>query len=378
MIPLKVCIIGLKCFDHLARKPVPRYIGGIETQLAVLAKGLHREGCDVSVVTFDNGEPQPQVFDGVKVIKSYKTSGGIRGLRWFGRAKSLCSAMRQADADIYLQMGAGDETAVTHRGRNFQSTSARKFVFCLASNSDCEGVYGTAPSSWQSRLYRYGVRRADLVVSQTEHQRAGLKKSLGIESVVVPMAVRAPVPETIAHSAGNEVIWIGRIAAEKRFDWLLEVARNCPELRFNVVGTPNSESGYATTLLAEANKRANVTVHGRVSSAELETIYTRTSVLCSTSLIEGFPTTFLEAWSRAIPVITTFDPDGVISRNGLGAVAKTAEEIAGLVRTVPKSPAYAAMAKAARDYYHRNHSVEAASKNFSDLFLKLASHARNY
>lgn len=37
---LKVCIIGLKCYDHIAEKPVPKYLGGVETQLAVLARGL--------------------------------------------------------------------------------------------------------------------------------------------------------------------------------------------------------------------------------------------------------------------------------------------------------------------------------------------------
>src|SRR4051794_21950736 len=101
MASLKVCIIGLKCFDHLAENPVPRYIGGIETQLAVLAKGLRREGCDVSVITFDHGQPQTASFDGVDAIKSYNPSGGIRGLRWFSRARAVCLAMRHADADVY-------------------------------------------------------------------------------------------------------------------------------------------------------------------------------------------------------------------------------------------------------------------------------------
>jgi hypothetical protein len=50
---LKICIIGLKCYDHIAEKPVPQYLGGIETQMAVLAKGLRSEGCEVSLITFD-------------------------------------------------------------------------------------------------------------------------------------------------------------------------------------------------------------------------------------------------------------------------------------------------------------------------------------
>src|SRR5690242_15721739 len=96
---LKVCIIGLKCFDHIAEKPVPQYLGGIETQLAVLAKGLRRVGCEVSLITFDHGQAECQTYDGVKIFKSYSPSGGVRGVRFFSRVSRLWSAMRQADAD---------------------------------------------------------------------------------------------------------------------------------------------------------------------------------------------------------------------------------------------------------------------------------------
>jgi hypothetical protein len=139
---LKVCIVGLKCYDHLAEKPIPQYLGGIETQMAVLARGLCTEGCEVSLITFDHGQPDEEMFHGVKALKSYSPSSGIRGLRGFARAKLLWRAMRREDADIYLQMGAGSETGLVAMGCNFKSTRARKFVFCLASDVDCEGPIG--------------------------------------------------------------------------------------------------------------------------------------------------------------------------------------------------------------------------------------------
>src|ERR1051325_8218680 len=87
--PLKVCIVGLKCYDQMAGSSVLRYLGGIETQLVLLAKGLRDEGCEVSLITYDHGQKDDQVFEGVRVLKSYSPTGGIRRLRWFSRLAKL-------------------------------------------------------------------------------------------------------------------------------------------------------------------------------------------------------------------------------------------------------------------------------------------------
>ncbi len=172
---LKVCIVGLKCYDHITDKPVPQYLGGIETQLAVLAKGLKHDGCEVSLITFDHGQRDGETFSGVTVFKSYSPTGGIRGVRSFTRILNLKRAMRRADADIYVQMGAGIETGMAALGCKFKSERARLFVFCLASDVDCQGPLGAAEFGMENRLYRYGIKSAALIVSQTQKQQTNLE-----------------------------------------------------------------------------------------------------------------------------------------------------------------------------------------------------------
>jgi glycosyltransferase involved in cell wall biosynthesis len=361
---LKVCIIGLKCFDHIAEKPVPQYLGGIETQLAVLARGLRRDGCEVSLITFDHGQRDEETFDGVTVRKSYSPNGGIRGVRGFGRALSLWRAMRRADADVYVQMGAGSETGLTALG--CKRVGAR-FVFCMACDADCQGPLGARRFGAENALYRYGIKNADLIVAQTRKQQTNLEKSFGLKSSIIPMAVTEMNTAGVERRA-NSVLWVGRLMPEKRFEWLMEAARQCPDMEFHVAGTPNQPSGYAAQLLSTAGSIPNVRAHGRLSRAELNQLFQSCGLLCCTSMLEGFPTTFLEAWSCGLPVVTTFDPDGIVARQGLGRVVSTVEELVAQLRLLPNSEACADMARAAKNYFAGNYGIETVSRQFHRAF----------
>src|SRR5262249_9795948 len=155
--------------------------------------------------------------------------------------------------------------------------------------------------------------RADLILAQTVEQREKLRAAVGVDSQVIPMAVRPPtngLPISRDKSAPPQVMWVARILPEKRLHWLLEVARGCPKYHFNIVGTANQASQYAVDIMKEAATIPNVKVHGRLPGNELAKLYATSRILCCTSRAEGFPTTFLESWSCGMPVVTCFDPDG--------------------------------------------------------------------
>jgi glycosyltransferase involved in cell wall biosynthesis len=372
MNPLKVCIVGLKCHDHLTGVEVPRYLGGIETQLATLAKGLVREGCEVSVITFDHGQAEDERSDGVWMLKSHPPEGGIRFLRALHpRTSGLFRAMRRADAAVYLQMGAEIETGQT---AFVCSLLRRRFVFCLASDGDFGAHLHAGRWGLEGKGYRFGLRRADQIIAQTETQRRGLRLATGLDSSIIPMAIMPP-SATVSASTGHRphVLWVGRIIASKRLDRLLEAARKCPDTVFDIVGTPNQESGHATALMREASQLSNVVVHGRVPASTLASLYAGASLLCCTSELEGFPTTFLEAWSCGVPVVTTFDPDGIVSANGLGQVSTNLEDLINTLHVLlADGKAREPLARAARQYYKEHHSIEGVCQRFKRMLEQTA------
>ena len=66
-------------------------------------------------------------------------------------------------------------------------------------------------------------------------------------------------------------------------------------------------------MLAAAARLPNVTMPGAVRYTDSGALVRpRASIFLNTSSIEGFPNTFLQAWIRGVPVVSFFDPDGLI------------------------------------------------------------------
>ena len=121
-----------------------------------------------------------------------------------------------------------------------------------------------------------------------------------------------------------------------------------------------------------AARLPNATVHGRLSNNQLASLYQRAALLCCTSRLEGFPTSFLEAWSLGIPVVTTFDPDQIVARHGLGVVVTTQDELIAALRYLMQDKTqHEGFSGAARRYYLENHTVEIISHRFRDELEQL-------
>ena len=103
-------------------------------------------------------------------------------------------------------------------------------------------------------------------------------------------------------------------------------------------------------------------------------VYRDASALLCTSAYEGFPNTFLEAWSHGIPVVSTIDPDGLIATRGLGAVADDPKALAASIRELLASPAQWDEASArARNYFRERHTPERALPLFEQALVEAAN-----
>ncbi len=368
---LSICIVSHNGYGAITGGK-GGFVGGVERQTSLLAKWLAGRGHYVSFLTWDEGGPQEEIVDGVRVIKICRQDAGLPGLRFFHpKWCGLLSALRKADADVYYH-NCGE--CVTGQMAMWCRRNGRSLVFSVASEADCDPRLPELSSRREHWLYLHGLRRADRVIVQTLTQEAMMARNFQVAATVIPMP--APGPAEAAYQAptpaSRRVLWIGRVCRVKRPDRLVEIARACPELHFDVAG-PVYDDEFSRAAAAKARVLPNVTLYGAVSRESIPERYRSASLLCCTSDYEGFPNTFLEAWSHGLPVVSTVDPDGVIGRENLGRVASDTATLTSSIHELLDDPAaYATSSKASRQYFLKHHAMEVVMPRFEAILASLA------
>jgi glycosyltransferase involved in cell wall biosynthesis len=351
-----------------------RYIGGEAVQHVLLARAWRDLGHDVSMIVHDDGQGARREIDGITAIAAHTRTGGIPGLRFFHpRASKLLSALMDADAEIYYQSPAGAYTGITAW---FCRGTARRFIFRVASDSDCEREHGRLQFWRDRKLYNYGLGRADLVAAQTEYQSRLLRENHDVESHVINMMVEPPAGS--AASKDIDVLWVGNLRALKRPELALELARQLPQVKFTLVGGPMpGGQTYYDDVMAAAARLPNVNMLGPVRYRDSGPLFDRAKVFLNTSTIEGFPNTFLQSWIRGVPVVTFFDPDGLVARLPLGRVARSLDDMREAIRgLLDDEAARAAVGRRAREFATREFTTGVAARYLDLLYrpeLRLAA-----
>jgi glycosyltransferase involved in cell wall biosynthesis len=321
----KLCIVGLANLRILAPEYARGGVGGAERQQVLLAKALRQRGFDISMIVFDEGQPDGQVWDGVTTYAAYGAQAGIPGFRFvYPRWTGLWSAFKRADADIYYVSCASMQLG---EASLFARRYGRKLVFRVASDMDCDPLL-PGMGDWRHKaLFRYGLRHTDAVLAQTRKQQVMLAR-LGRSSCVAAPLSDLALGARDRNARDLGVLWVNNFRASKRADLLLELARRMPDVTFDMVGGPifGHENTFKQAQRAAASV-PNVRFHGFLPYEKTAELYPRARLLVSTSEIEGFPNTYLQAWASGTPVIAFFDPDEAIARNHLGHVAGTLDEM---------------------------------------------------
>jgi glycosyltransferase involved in cell wall biosynthesis len=338
MTPPHVCIVGLGNLPVLAPEYSDRPAGGEELQHTLLARALARRGWRVSMVVADYGQDDGAVWDGVKTYKAYRPDEGIPLVRFLHpRWTKLQSALQRAGADIYYTSCAGSHLAQIVL---FARRHGRKVAFRVASDSDCD-PQALLVRHWRDRqLYHWGIGRADLVLVQTDPQQRALARNFGLQSRVVGPLVEPAGRRPVLQERDIDALWVANMRALKRPQVFLEAAAQLPGLTFHLVGAPapREEAVYEEARV-RSESLPNVTFHGFVPQHRIGELFERARVHVSTSETDGFPNTFLQAWSRGTPVVTFLDPGRIVTRNGMGAAVSDIGELNAAIARLARDPA---------------------------------------
>jgi glycosyltransferase involved in cell wall biosynthesis len=249
-----------------------------------------------------------------------------------------------------------------------------KGIFSSAMDADVlPRIALTARQRWWP-LYACGLNIVDRIVLQHHRQLSEINQKLQPKAAVVPGVVSISERVKLREERRNHIAWIAFLRQTKRPDLLIEIARKSPELHFVVCGAMTgfrAPAGYSEKIVEEMHSLPNVEYLGHVDQDRAMKIMADAAALLCTADVEGFPNTFLEAWSVGTPVVSLgIDPGGVIKEKELGFVSGTIEQAVSDIYSLVNSPeVFAEASNRSRIYIEEVHSDTAVARAFNEAIL---------
>lgn len=309
---------------------LPTVVGGAERQQWFLARALAAAGWMVAVGVRAGLQPgERKTINGVNFVGTdqgqilsawYRFITSERPDWWYWRCASHWWGLAVAIAKL--------EKVGT--------------IFSAAFDSDVHPRHALHSRRAWWPLYAWGLSRTDRIFVQHSGQLSELSPRWRSKAHCVPSIAGDTVAMKTHSERPGYVAWVGDLRRPKRPDLLIEIARRMPEIRFVVCGGPTahrSPPGYGESIVDGLKALPNVEQRGQVIHGDALQVIADAAVLLSTSDEEGFPNTFLEAWSSGTPVVSLkIDPDRTIERLGLGAVSGDAAGAIADIYALTNSP----------------------------------------
>jgi glycosyltransferase involved in cell wall biosynthesis len=306
----------------------PSAVGGAERQQWLLARALAVAGWSITVgVRNELKAGGRSVIGGVEFVSIASSHSHILSA-WY---RFLISER----PDYWYWRGANHLLGPTVE---IAKLARVRTIFATAFDTDVRPSRALSQRARWWPLYAWGLSRTDKIFVQHRGQLSDLPSQWRSKAFVIPSMADIGARAEPHSERAKYVAWVGMLRQPKRPDLLVEIAQKTFDTRFIVCGAPSEHrtpAGYGERIVSDLRRLPNVDLLGQVAPEQAQQIIAKAAVLLSTSDGEGFPNTFLQAWSSGTPVVSLkIDPDNLIQRIGLGKVAKTVNGAITNIRTL--------------------------------------------
>jgi glycosyltransferase involved in cell wall biosynthesis len=323
-----------------------RDLGGIESHVLALAKGLRGEGLRPEIVFWAEYGAHPLLPEIAAAGLAWRALGG-------SFADLLTQARRAQPALIHTH---GYKAGILGR------IAARLLRLAVVSTFH-SGEPGSGRLSWYFRLDRWTAILAPRIAVS-----AAIARQLPAPVALVPSFVELPPAAVLDQGPRDRIGFVGRLSAEKGPDLFCTLARLLPGLGFDIYG----DGAMRADLQAEALE--NLHFMGRV--APMAPHWPKLMLLAMTSRHEGLPLAALEAMAQGVPVAAFAVgglPDLIQSGvDGLLAPPGDVAALAALIAACAAGPAERrrAMGSAARAKIEAGYSLGAGIARLLPIYRR--------
>lgn len=213
----------------------------------------------------------------------------------------------------------------------------------------------------EKKMLDYGIRNATDIVTQTQYQDDMLYDNYKRRATaVIPNFHPLPTRDIQKHDP-VKILWVANLKPWKQPDAFIKLARSLEgkvNAKFIMIGAPAIEKKWHDKLLAEISLASNLVYLGERTQDEVNQIMQEAHIFVNTSLHEGFANTFIQAWLRKVPVVSTnVNPDAVFNSGEIGILSNTEEQLReDVLRLIQDASLRTKMGNKAQKYAIEKHS----------------------
>lgn len=307
---------------------------------------------------------------GYKVIK-IGDPNGIRRYGFFFDAIKLLSVLRRIKPDvIYQQVGC----AYTGVAAYYARTAGCRMIWRISSDKslffpDRRRTRDLLPHRYiERKLLEYGITHADVIATQTEYQNKLLQRHYNRSATKLIRNFHPLPQERIEKCQPIQVLWVSHLKRLKQPELFVRLAgdlQNVKDVEFIMVGAPADNPSWCNQLLRDIDRENNLLYLGERTQHEVNALFAKAHIFVNTSLYEGFPNTFIQAWMRKVPVVSlNVDPDSILKNTEIGLLSTNYDTMREHIRKLVQDPTLRnKMGERAQAFAFKNYS----EKNLDEL-----------
>jgi glycosyltransferase involved in cell wall biosynthesis len=343
------------------------FMGGAQYQIKCLLECLRSlDRYDVHYLA--RRVPEERQLDGYTIWR-IGDGAAVSRFGYSMDARKLYCALRNLRPDvIYQRIGC----AYTGVSAYYARRNGARLVWHASSDADLDRGVRPAERNFvrgylETTLLSYGIRHADRVVVQTNSQARLLQDNYSRSADAVVANFHPSPNEARTPADPLRIVWIAnfkRLKQPEVFVRLAKSLRDVAQVRFVMIGAPVSGSGEVKWSEDLMRGIASVPNLSHLGQDEVNTCLAGAYLFINTSLYEGFPNTFIQAWLRGIPVVSlNVNPDGILDRESVGIYAGTEQRLIESVRDLVENRVLRdRLASRASAYAREYHSMNNAQK----------------
>lgn len=336
------------------------HVGGAEYQAYLIINTLKKYNqemdisyyCRVSDLGYESNTHSIYICPKIPILSKYAYFFDIPFL--------LINLIKNKPKLIYQRDG-GAYTAAAVIAKLFINT---KVIFHVAHDKDLLNsleLNTLNPLKYIDRLLlKYSIKKCDFIVTQTEKQKTLLKKNFNIESNLVQPNAH-PLPIENEHYKKDDpqlILWVANSTENKRMELFVRLAKDLKytNYKFVMIGKTRSEDA---NLLQKIKDLPNIDHLGDKPFDEVNIFMSKATIFVNTSLSEGFPNTFIQAWMRYTPVFSlNVDPDGALKKSIAGQVTNNLSELGTKIcETISNKDLLLKLQHSSRDHAIKSYST---------------------